>query len=416
MSSLIVKTYITFDANNSSMDENDIYKHGFNNPDSAGMLYSRAKRALVSDIATQQKSRTRERCEFWLRDEYERSYEEPIDFPLEEDDFYVREVPEVEPFTEEEYKVVNQIRNADCSSCNGTGHYCSDCNGTGTINCRGCRGGYKRKRCSNCSGNGKVEVVDTDLNKRNIQCGDCDGSGKQKSVHSRCGGQGELDCKTCLNGARDIECVDCDGHGRVTRIDATRVRFRVKTNSSEKKPSSINNAESHIVRNPRESHWNLKQQETYDKIPDAENGPDENLLLPIPDEEKLTIRYTKEEISYDKVDLTLSTSDLVGDYEDDTIKHTVWVREDGRWYNKISVNKQGMFSYLAEVLGSWFVVGLWGGAILSLIFLLPVSAFSDYVYEIPGLVIALIGTVVWAIINIFVLWDLVVTARYRFVN
>lgn len=401
------------------MDETNVHKQAFNDPEKNGSLYSRARSNLIKDTTIQEETRERERCEFWVMDKTEKNYEEPIGFSVSDNELYVQEIPSIEEFTEKEYRVVNGINESDCSSCSGDGIHCSECDGTGEVSCS-CRTGYKWKRCSNCDGSGKVEVYDSNLDKRNIECGDCDGSGRQKSVHSKCGGRGGFDCEKCLAGNRDIECEDCNGAGTVNLIDATEIRFEVRQNTTENIPSSIKEADHYLMNSPPDSYWETVHQEIYNGIPEngsSENKPDENLLLPVPNGEKVKVRYTKETITYQKADLTLRTSDLVGSYDDDQnkVEHTIWKpKEYSRTVNKIDASRVGNIDYGLAVLWNFAFVGLWGGSIITLILMLPVAAVSDYIVKIPETLMGLIAVVIFVLLNLVVMWDTIVNSRYRF--
>jgi len=397
------------------MDKIDVYNQAFSDPTKNGLLYSRAKDKLIKEITIQQEEREIERCEFWIKNETRKEYEEPIDFSLTESERYSQATPTIEPFTEQEHRVVNKVSKSDCSSCNGNGIYCSECSGTGTVNCT-CINGYNRERCSNCDGNGKVEVYDSSLDKRNIKCGDCDGSGRQKSIHSKCGGKGELDCETCIAGNRDIECKDCEGVGSIKKISAIRKKFVVRQNTRENIPSSIQNADHYSMSNPSDHHWETVNQETYDKFP--ENGDsrlDDDLLLPVPSGEKVRLRYTKEAAVYEKADLTLRTGNLNGNYDDNKLEHTVWNPVNGSsLINRINASRIGNVSYIMTVLYTFGFVGLWGGSIITLILMLPIAAINDYIITIPETILGLIAVVIFNILNLIILHDSIVDERYTF--
>jgi hypothetical protein len=401
------------------MEESDIHEQAFNEPDKNDLLYSRARDNLIKDTAIQEETRERERCEFWVMDKKEKNYEEPIGFSVSDNELYVQERPPIEEFTEEEYRVVNGIDESDCSSCNGDGIHCPECNDTGEVSCS-CRTGYKWKKCSNCDGSGKVEVYDSNLDKRNIECGDCDGSGRRKSVHSKCEGRGGFDCQKCLAGNRDIECEDCKGAGTVELINATKTEFKVRQNETKNVPSSIKEADHYLMNSPPDRYWETVHQEIYNGIPeseDAENKPDENLLLPVPNGEKVKVRYTKETITYQKVDLTLRTSDLVGSYDDEQnkVEHTIWKpKEHSRVINKIDASRVGNIDYVLAVLWNFAFVGLWGGSIVTLILMLPIAAVNDYIITIPEALLGLIAVVIFVFINLLVMWEVITTGRYRF--
>lgn len=401
------------------MDKANVHKQAFNHPDKNGRLYSRAKDNLVRDTSIQEKTRVRERCEFWIMSETERNYEEPIGFSVDDSELYVQERPSIEEFAEEEYRIVSSISESDCSLCNGDGIHCSECSGTGKVSCS-CRTGYKRKRCSNCSGSGKVEVYDSNLDKRNIECGDCDGSGRQKSIHSKCGGRGELDCETCLAGNRDIECEGCNGAGIVNLVNATETKFKVRQNTTENIPSSIQEADHYLMNNPPDRYWETVHQETYDGIPEngsSENKPDENLLLPVPSGQKVKVRYTKETITYEKADLKLRTSNLAGSYDDeqDKIEHTIWKPKGySRTVNKIDASRVGNIDYSLAVLWNFAFVGLWGGSIVTLVLMLPIAAVNDYIITIPETLMGLIAVIIFVLLNIIIMWGSIENERYKF--
>lgn len=401
------------------MDKTNVHKQAFNGPDKSGSLYSRAKNNLIKNTTIQEKTRERERCEFWVMDKTDKNYEEPIGFSVNDNELYVQERPSIEEFAEKEYRVVNGINESNCSSCNGDGIHCSECNGTGKISCS-CRTGYKRKRCSNCDGSGKVEVYDSNLDKRNIECGDCDGSGQQKSVHSKCGGRGELNCENCLSGNRDIECENCDGAGTVNLINTTEIRFKVRQNTTENVPSSIKEVDHYLMNSPPDRYWETVYQETYNGIPeneDAENKPDDNLLLPVPNGQKMKVRYTKETITYEKADLTLRTSNLVGSYDDEQnkVEHTIWKpKEHSRVINKIDASRVGNIDYGLAVLWNFAFVGLWGGSIITLILMLPIAAVNDYIITIPEALMGLIAVVIFVLLNVIIMLDAIENKRYKF--
>lgn len=100
-----------------------------------------------------------------------------MNFSIEESDKYAYEAPRPRQFRESEHRLVEEVRETVCSSCQGTGSYCSECNDTGKRSCRVCTNGYRSRKCSNCGGDGKVEVLSAGLDGKYVQCGECGGDG-----------------------------------------------------------------------------------------------------------------------------------------------------------------------------------------------------------------------------------------------
>lgn len=400
------------------MDKEEAYEHVFNDPSSKGPFYPSSRSGVIKDLSVEDCDRTKEVCEFWVKKEYKRKYEEPMDFSIEDSDKYVYERQMPQQFTESQYRLVEEAREAECGSCEGTGSYCSECRDTGKVSCKVCCNGYRSRKCSNCGGDGKVEVLSADLDGKYVQCGECDGDGVKKEVHTECDSSGSIKCKECLGGNKDVECSSCNGEGEVTKIEATSVSYDVRTNSSSHVPEEIKSEDHYYIDNPRDRHWETVESQTFDNLNEAEEGEDEpnsDLLMPVPSGEKVKIRYKREEIEYKKIDLEVRARSIKGSYEDDTLNHRVWVHEESsRSVNKIGVTKSSIPASAISALGNYIFLGIWGCTIIALLLLLPLMFVSDYIYTLPDVVIGGYFAIVWLALNVFIAWTSITEARYSF--
>jgi hypothetical protein len=390
----------------------------FSDPDNCGLLYGKSKKNLIKSKSTKEETMFRKKCEFLVKSEFSSTYEEPADFSVEDSDTYVHVLPTSSDFSEDKYRVVNSIEEDECSSCNGSGVYCTECNDTGKVKCS-CYDGKESKTCSNCNGSGKVEVLTNDLEERYIQCGECDGSGKKKKYHSKCNGSGNLQCNNCLGANKDVECQDCDGNGEVLAIKANKVRYMTRENSVENKSKAINECDNKYVYNPSDYSWKTTHNQEFDEIPDPSSDddhiPSTKLLDPIPDGEIVKIRYTRKELKYEKIDVELRSSALAGSYDENTLQHTVWVnKETSKAKNQIKVDNSSLYRAIPLVIIKYAFVGLWGGSIVSLILMLPIAGFSDYIFKLPDTVLGICFFIIWTAINLFVLWDSILESAYQF--
>lgn len=390
----------------------------FSDPNNRGLLYNKSKKKLIKSKSTEEKTMFRKKCEFLVKSESSSTYEESADFSVEDSDTYVHLPPSGSDFSEDKYRVVNSIEEGECSSCNGSGVYCTECDDTGKVKCS-CYDGRESKTCSNCNGNGKVEVLTNDLEERYIQCGECDGSGKKRKHHSKCNGSGNLQCNNCLGANKDVECQDCDGNGEVLVIEANRVRYMTRENSIEHKSEAINECDYKYVYDPSDYSWKTTHEEEFDEIPDPspddDHMPSTKLLDPIPNGEIVKTRYIRKEIKYEKIDVELHNSSLVGSYDENTTQHTVWVnKETSKTRNKIRADNPSLFESILSVIIKYVSVGLWGGSILSLVLMLPIVGFSDYIIKLPEAVLGICFFIIWIAINLFILWDSILESAYQF--
>lgn len=387
----------------------------FYESDDMGFLYSKAKDDLIKDVSVEDEKIKVNTCKFLIRKDRDKEYEEPIDFSVDDNDLYVRDLPINTNFAEQEYRLVHNISESECSSCQGSGSYCDNCRDTGSVSCT-CHRGYKSETCSNCSGSGKVEVLSNELDEKTIQCGECDGSGKLKHSHSKCNGSGKIQCKECLAGQKDIECSNCLGEGTVSLVNVTQVKYKVRENTSEVKSKGVRSSNNSRVDSSLDYKLETVSEETYDELPDPDDTVvDDSVLYPIPDGEKVKIEYTSEEVNYNKVDLKLRGGYLDGDYDDDEVDHTVWIYgDDDSAIDTISAKKSKLSMSLISILTRFIVFGLWAGTIASLILFLPVSLFHNYIISMPDVFLVLSFALIWLAVNWFVLWESALKSRYGF--
>lgn len=399
------------------MKEENAHQHIFREPSNSGRLYSNARDMLINDISIEDKTWKREECSFLIKKETERTYEEPIDFSIDESDEYTYLEPNADGFEEVVKRVVKRTQEDECGSCGGDGVYCDRCDGDGIRSCS-CVEGYNSSNCSNCGGSGKIEVLNPDLDKKNMQCVDCDGTGVKKTSHSRCNGTGSIQCKNCLGGNKDIECSDCKGSGEILKIEATRVEYYVRVNSDNHKPDGLSSADGYTIKNPKDSHWETTRSETFDSIEEAEEKgekPSSSLLMPVPSGEKVKVKYTSEEIEYSKIDLVLDTS-LLSDSEDNsTVEHTTWVSEDNSAYSgRIDAEKVSLSTSTASFAVKYVAFALFGGTIISLLLYLPFAIISDYIINIPDSRLAVVFLIILVVVNASLGWVSLIQSRYSF--
>lgn len=395
------------------MKQNKAKNLVFRDPDNKGFLYSKAKNQMIKDMSIENEKIEVNSCKFLVRIDRDTKYEEPIDFSVNKNDLYVRNLPTDNNFDEEEYRLVHNISESECSSCRGSGSYCGNCNDTGSVRCN-CINGYKSEACSNCGGSGKVEVLSNDLDEKTIQCGECDGSGKLKHIHSKCGGSNSLQCKECLAGEKDVECSNCLGEGTVSLVNVTQVKYKVRENTSEVKSEGVRSSDNGRVDSTLDYKLETVEEKNYDELPDPdEDSIEKSVLYPIPDGEKVKTKYTSKEVNYDKVDLKLDGSYLNGDH-DNEVDHTVWIYGDDNSIGSISVEQRTLTISIISLLWKFIVFGLWLGTIASLILFLPINLFHNHIIGLPDSLLVLSLAVIWLLVNGFLMWDSTLRSRYRF--